>query len=121
MGAALKKAKYGIKNIYCELYNTNIWVSYGTPKDYFIKQVKHELHTDITLQHSTNGRYIQFTKDNIAINWIWTNDKSPILLAHEAFHAAHCILQSKGLRLTDDSEEAYAYFIEFIMRKTLMP
>lgn len=121
MAAALKKAKYGIKHIYCDLYHTNIWVSYGTPREYFIKQVKHELHTDITLQHSIKGRYFQFTKDNIALNWIWTEQKNPVVLAHESFHAAHTILQSKGFRLTDDSEEAYAYFIEFIMRKTLMP
>lgn len=121
MATALKKAKYKIKNIYCELFHTNIWVSYGTPKDYFIKQVKHELNTDITLLPNNNGKYFQFRKGDIAVNWIWSKDKNPIVLAHEVFHAAHYILQGKGFRLTDDSEEAYAYFIEFIMRKTLMP
>lgn len=37
-------------------------------------------------------------------------------IAHEAFHAAHRILTTHGITLTDSSEEAYAYLTEHIVR-----
>lgn len=40
-------------------------------------------------------------------------------LSHEIFHAAVFILHSSGLKLTDDSEEAFAYLIGFITLNTL--
>ena len=47
---------------------------------------------------------------------IWVSDPSkPWLLAHELEHYVHWLLDEKGLKFTDDSEEAYAYLIEFLM------
>lgn len=50
---------------------------------------------------------------------IWFKEKypSPCLVAHECFHAAHYILGRTGLKLTDDSEEAYAYYLEYLIRE----
>lgn len=38
-------------------------------------------------------------------------------IAHEAFHAAYSILDYVGMRLTDDSEEGFAYMVDYITRK----
>jgi hypothetical protein len=38
-------------------------------------------------------------------------------IAHEVFHAAHGVLLSRGLELTDASDEAYAYLIDWMTDK----
>jgi hypothetical protein len=38
-------------------------------------------------------------------------------VAHECFHAAYWYLNGKGLVISDDSEEAYAYMIDFLVDK----
>lgn len=38
-------------------------------------------------------------------------------VAHEVFHAVHAILREKGLKLTNASEEAYAYLTGYITEK----
>ena len=40
-------------------------------------------------------------------------------LAHEALHAAIQILGRKGMKLTDESDEAYAYLTGSIVRRCL--
>lgn len=35
-------------------------------------------------------------------------------LAHEALHLTHSVLQDSGLRLSNESEEAYAYFLGWL-------
>ena len=40
-------------------------------------------------------------------------------LAHEALHAAVQILTRKGMKLTDESDEAYAYLTGSIVRRCL--
>ena len=39
------------------------------------------------------------------------------ILQHEIFHATDQILRYIGINLTDDSDEAYAYLIEYITRE----
>lgn len=41
------------------------------------------------------------------------------ILAHEAFHATHQILKERGVRLTDDSDEAFTYLLESIVDRCL--
>ena len=43
---------------------------------------------------------------------IWVEDWK--YLAHEIFHCAYFILRDKGMCLSDDSNEAYAYLIEYL-------
>lgn len=42
-------------------------------------------------------------------------------LAHEALHITSGILGWRGLKLTDDSEEAYTYTMTHIIREALKP
>lgn len=39
------------------------------------------------------------------------------VLVHEVFHAVYFIFNRIGLELTRDSEEAYAYFIDYLTRE----
>lgn len=50
--------------------------------------------------------------------WFTVKDGTYLsVLAHESFHAAEFVLRERGLRLTDESDEAYAYYIAWIFRE----
>lgn len=38
------------------------------------------------------------------------------IVAHEAFHIAVLTLKTRGVKLSDDSEEAYAYLIDYLVK-----
>lgn len=42
---------------------------------------------------------------------------NPGTIAHEAFHATYSILDYVGAKLSDDSEECFAYLLDFITQK----
>jgi hypothetical protein len=41
------------------------------------------------------------------------------VLAHELFHAVADVLDSRGLILSDTTDEAYCYYMEWLMRESL--
>lgn len=54
--------------------------------------------------------------------WLQNAPKSEVdvnTLSHEAFHAAYDILKRVGVPLGDDSEEAYAYLIGYIVEQVV--
>lgn len=51
----------------------------------------------------------------------WTGTaEDHAMLAHEAFHAATHLLRKKATPLTEQTEEAYAYLVESIIRRCLI-
>jgi hypothetical protein len=40
-------------------------------------------------------------------------------LVHEVFHAVHMLFDRIGIRLSDDSDEAFAYAIQYLTREIL--
>lgn len=50
--------------------------------------------------------------------WLESLD-DPAVLAHEALHIASGVLEQRGLKHTADSEEAYTYTMEDLMRKAM--
>ena len=43
-----------------------------------------------------------------------TRPSEPGIIAHEAFHAAYAILDYVGMTLSDSSEEAFAYMVDWL-------
>lgn len=51
---------------------------------------------------------------------IWLDvDCDVSVLAHEALHAACYVLKNKGIKMGDKSEEAYTYYMEWVMDQGL--
>lgn len=52
----------------------------------------------------------------------WHADDAQYLsvLAHECFHAAEFVLRARGMKLTDESDEAYAYYIAWMFRNVYL-
>ena len=72
-------------------------------------------------RHFRQGRTLQL-QNNAIVLWLRHKPVSPYtiaVLAHEAFHATDFILDNAGLKLTNESDEAYAYLLDFIVREAL--
>jgi hypothetical protein len=81
--------------------------------------VKKEFDEDVTSEKK-GGKFEVYHKKGYDICVIWLPYKVPMsIIAHECLHAVHYILMKKGLWLTDSSEEAYAYLLQFIMKNIL--
>lgn len=51
---------------------------------------------------------------------IWLKDlKSLPCIAHEAFHATYHVMFFLGIKLDDNSEEAYSYYLEWLIGEIL--
>lgn len=62
---------------------------------------------------SVGGGFNVFThKSDTDVCYIWAKEKRDIV--HECFHAISYTLRSRGIKLTDDSDEAFAYAIGFL-------
>ena len=99
-------------------YGDLLFWSFAPTSELFLEEMHRTLPNLIPkpIPPDTRAHCEVFNEDG---NWypvIWISDPSqPWLLAHELEHYVHWFLDMKGLKFTNDSEEAYAYLIEFIM------
>lgn len=66
-----------------------------------------------------NGRYagtVRFGR-HMATIWLRPETASVPILAHEALHAVWDVLGRKGLYLSNESEEAFTYYLEWMLRE----
>ena len=60
----------------------------------------------------------------LGVYYIWMREKPNeaqtfSILSHEIFHFATALMEKVGMKLTEESEEAYAYLIQFITKSIL--
>ena len=68
---------------------------------------------------SCTGKFEVYKKGDIEIGVIWLSEKAGMgHLVHECLHCTYYFMQDAGLFLSDNSEEAYAYLIQHIFKKT---
>ncbi len=108
-----------IKHIKEYLYRQSYYyVCCPTHKE-FRKIVKKEINLELSEKVLTEGGFYIIDVDGVDVHLIWTKDKSPELIAHELMHSISYGLRKKGMPLGDDSEEAYCYLIQYLMREFL--
>jgi hypothetical protein len=84
----------------------------GTRAD-FVAWVKAALGADVESQEGAQGHaYMERGKPWVL--WV-ANPKDEATLAHEALHITAGVLESRGLKLSGDSEEAYTYTLARII------
>lgn len=88
------------------------------PKDLYktIKKDKHLL--DLS---GLQARTYQFESNAVLIRTV-DDPTTPIgvgVIAHEVFHAVHYVMDSVGIPFSDDTNEVYAYHIQFLMEKIM--
>lgn len=84
----------------------------GTPADFSRFTEQHaETKPDVD-ENAIGHAFVQYGKP-----WVlWMQALDWPTLAHEALHVTSGILEARGLRHTEASEEAYTYTMEAIMR-----
>ncbi len=88
----------------------------GTSSE-FAAWAKKYIGVEITAEDGQAGRaYME--KNQPWLLWVESLQNVPTL-AHEALHIAAGVLEVRGLRYNEGSEEAYTYTMEFILRSVL--
>ena len=66
--------------------------------------------------YAVRGAYDKSTDEDceiIVVNKIWNSDNDVNTFAHESFHAAVDILEACHIKLSDDTNEVFAYLIGY--------
>lgn len=116
-----EKPKHIFFKIPVDIYKRDIAFSFGLDYEEYEKKLKKLLpdtaHYEIKESYCCGlGRTYRFTTKQIVVsmpNLPFTNQEFGTL-AHEIFHAVTMLLANCGLRLSDKSDEAYAYLISFV-------
>jgi hypothetical protein len=89
----------------------------GTPEDFTEYAKRFGVEPQIGSQ-SVGHAYYEYGKRWLI--WVESLQNLPEL-AHEALHITGGLLEARGLKYSRDSEEAYCYTMEDILRQTLAP
>lgn len=113
-------SKKNIIHVYDETFKQNYYLLIGVSRKRYVEIVKKELKLDVELPPpGVCGRVTWVQINDICIPVIWTINKKPSNVAHECFHAVAGALDDRGIKLSEDTSEVYAYSIERLMRAAL--
>lgn len=104
-----------------EVYPFDVLVSVNQTDDEVEKLLKKKLPDDqyneiaTVFKHNSNARTIMFSGGQTFIRF--NEHPGHGLIAHEVFHAVNYLFDRIGITLSDDSDEAWAYLIQYLMYK----
>lgn len=84
---------------------------------YFAASYVHDnLDTNVTVK-DFDARGVTFTSpDGAVIVWL-PNTKDTSIISHELFHATAAIMRWAGVPFTEDTEEAFAYELQYLTKQ----
>lgn len=110
---------------YSTSWKAGVYVVFNTDQLGVKRFFKHQFDMDYEMK-PCGGRCVEVLNKekeevgNVIILPEWDGGpKSHSILAHEALHATYNILAGRGMRLSVESEEAYAYLIQEIVDRSL--
>jgi hypothetical protein len=108
-----------------DVYNRAITFLYGTLDD-INARLRRECPDEFEeLRVSLLGHYKMYIHsggyeaDYLCVVRTGTRDEQFAVLTHEAFHLVGHALRNAGIPLTEDTEEAYTYYLQWITRHCL--
>lgn len=108
-----------VLNVPLDIWKWGGCVLQGGTSAAFAKWAKSECDIDIeTGDHAAGHAHVSMSKPWLI--WVESLSNTPTL-AHEALHVVGGVLEARGLKYAEASEEAYTYTMEFIMRCALDP
>ena len=107
----LSKWVKNILHIFDFIYRQNYYFIRARNYDEYKDILKNQLNCIVEDKKDIGGKFNVFTqgKHKTEVCFIWANNKRD--LVHECFHAVSYTLRHRGLPLTDDTDEAFAYSI----------
>lgn len=112
----------------CGVYPFDVVVAIGVTSKETLNYVQKRLPYDLTEEEKKHfqdfdgmGKTLQLIKGQ-NILWLrdFKNDSSSIaILSHELFHVVYQTMWRVGIKLSDPSEEAFTYLIEYLTKNIL--
>ena len=113
----VRKDFNGITHIYDPVYMKNYYICIGVSNSKFRKIMKERINLDFDKENSDGKFYVRKRKgQNVGI--IWSKDKS-VTFIHECLHAVCWCMRDKDISLTFESEEAFTYLLQFLIKWSL--
>jgi len=103
-----------IIHVFDPIYMINFYAVVGMSNKKFCSIIKKDIKLELPNSDS-DGKFYEIERKGQKIGLIWATDKSHHL-THECFHATSWALRKKGLELTGDSDEAFAYYQQFLIK-----
>ena len=110
------------------VYPFDTVVAIGQIEADIVKYIESELKYELDNEEKTyfvkfagKGKTLQL-KNGTGVLWVKRFNDGPFshgVLSHEIFHVAYQILCSVGIKLTDSSEEAFSYLIQYLTQEIL--
>ena len=109
------------------IYIIKVWVSFEDTFDKMADSIPPELDRDpiISALHDTpmcGARTFLVDDFDGHTFFVWfpfsevTRSTQYALIAHEMFHVTWMTMRDRGVTLSDDSDEAYAYYVQFLVQ-----
>ena len=103
-----------------DTWNDVVYAAWGCSHDQFLHKVKKDFavpqsELDIMREgiEGVSGRCWQLCHRKLILMW-FNKPYTYRTIIHECFHATTFLLGRKGLKLSDDSDEAYAYMLDYL-------
>lgn len=104
--------------IFDPIYRANVWVCYSTDFEKFRKYIRDRFNFEVGPEGSCDGRTV--IMDDINTFPIWLRHKiNHVIMSHEIIHVALEIFRRKGIEVSSDSEEAFTYYHDYLMRTVI--
>ena len=112
------------KIVRVEIFTTDLVVSIGQTDDELYDELKHRFTKEefessymSSLDRISDACFV--VKDGFPIIRFFDKNPDAGLIAHECFHAVYSILESKKIPLCYETEEVYAYLIQYLVNKII--
>lgn len=110
------------KVIPIDVYGHDIVVSIGQTDEDLYEEIKERVSDKDFLKYITNQKSIATThktRTGLIIIRFKDDINDPGIVAHEAFHAVVYLFKKIGIQFCYESEEAYAYALEYLTNEIL--
>jgi len=106
------------KRLYDPLFKATYYLCYGWAAKDFNELIQKEAKGCEKLgpKADEEGSTI---RDDRGVLFVWSLKRNPSVFAHECLHAAVFALTDRGIRFSRESDEAFAYTVELLMREGL--
>ena len=112
----IKKTK--IQHIYDPIFKQNYYFIDCKNHDEFLKICSDEIKVDLENEKTlVDGECYELIINGIPVQVFWANKRRIEIVVHGCFHAIYTCLSTRGIVLSNSSEEIFAYLLQFLIEE----
>jgi len=107
--------RYGkLIHIYDPIFRANFW--YQTVKDFSkATALLKKQGFNYEFKINNNGGFTVYETQGCEVCVMWTKGKDSDIV-HECSHATHFVLSKAGIKLNEETDEIYSYYVAFLFK-----